>query len=460
VLTLGKLEYQDHGHYHLTLDFNLILKNHFTDNILQIRSIMKISNKIKTIALLSVANFAMIGCKTAVLDDPFGFAPSKTLTAEGAYLSTVGAMKASFDAHQKMGWVAGVVGSEELTTSISTGGSFLFANRIENEKKLTLDNSQNRTIAGQVYLALELAANGRKATEAAFATNAQTKALYLANLSMVEGMMYGDWSKFFVSMPEYDTDKSLSNTEARDKAVSKLQEAITQFQSYNGTTGVDGVTTKGLLVDATVGIKMCNSYIGMLLFDTGSKSAAGAYLAKGYTKADAGKEFGYKNQNTLTGDGIYPDVRNNVEFYVNTYSKSFVDNRIVGDTLRRTPSNWFKPALATPDLRIVMTYFYPQGPVNPLPAGSATVAYNPFITWQEILLMQADPAINASSRDNAVTEVLTSWKMNPKAVTNAVADQTVTIERVARYEYAGRGRRIMAVGTYPKWDLANEFSFK
>ena len=421
---------------------------------------MNINKSFKTLGLFVMASFVLISCKTTVLDDPFGFAPANTLTPDGAYLSTSGAMKAAFDAHQKMGWVAGVVGGEELTTSISTGGAFLFANRIETERKLTLDNSQNRTIAGQVYLSLELAANGRKAAEAAFATNAQAKSLYFANLAMVEGMMYGDWSKFFLTMPEYDVDKSLTNTEARDKAVTKLQEAITQFQAYNGTTGVDGVSTKGLLVDAASGIKFCNSFIGMLLFDTGSKATAGPYLAKGYTKADAGKEFGWKNQNTLTGDGIYPDVRNNVEFYVNGYSKSFVEARIAGDTLRRTPTNWFKPALSTPDLRIVMTYFYPQGPVNPLPAGSATLAYNPFVSWQEILLMQADPAINGTSRDNAVSEVLTSWKMNAKAVSNAVADATVTIDRVSRYEYAGRGRRIIAVGTYPKWDLANEFSFK
>ncbi len=409
---------------------------------------------------LSLLGLMITGCKTEILDDPFGFAPSKTQTPEGAYLSVTGAMKSAFDAHQKMGWVAGVVGSEELTTSISTGGSFLFANRIENEKKLTLDNSQNRTIAGLVYLSLELCANGRKAADVAFATNAQAKALYNANISMVEGMMYGDWSKFYVSMPEYDADKSLTNTEARDRAVSKLQEAITQFQAYNGTTGVDGVSTKGMLVDATNGIKFCNSFIGMLLFDTGNKAGAGAFLSKGYTKADAGKEFGWKNQNTLTGDGIYPEARNNVEFYVNTYSKSFIDSRILGDTLRRTPANWFRTALTTPDLRIVMTYFYPQGPVAPNPVGAATLAYNPFITWQEILLMQTDPAINASTRENTLREVLGSWRLVPAAINNAVADQTVTIDRVSRYEYVGRGRRIMAVGTYAKWDLANEFNFK
>jgi hypothetical protein len=74
--------------------------------------------------------------------------------------------------------------------------------------------------------------------------------------------------------------------------------------------------------------------------------------------------------------------------------------------------------------------------------------------------MKADPAINKEKPADVIKAVLTSWKVKAELIPALVANPTVTLERVARYEYAGRGRRWAAVGSYTKWDVANEFNFK
>ena len=71
------------------------------------------------------------------------------------------------------------------------------------------------------------------------------------------------------------------------------------------------------------------------------------------------------------------------------------------------------------------------------------------------------PSVTAAQRTQTITDVLTSWKMPATLVTTLVADPTITLDRVARYEYAGRGRRWAATtGKYPRWAVSNEFNFR
>jgi hypothetical protein len=75
-----------------------------------------------------------------------------------------------------------------------------------------------------------------------------------------------------------------------------------------------------------------------------------------------------------------------------------------------------------------------------------------------VALMKADPAINKAKASDVIESVLVSWRI--PAATAKTLSTTLALDRVARYEYVGRGRRWSAVGTYPKWQVANEFDFK
>ena len=117
----------------------------------------------------------------------------------------------------------------------------------------------------------------------------------------------------------------------------------------------------GLFNNTELGVKFCNSFIGMLYYDTGARSQAASFLQKGYVIADNGKEFGYKNSNALTSssDAIYSAVASGVQFQLNQYSPSFRDNRVPQDTFRRFPSNWFVPQSSLANNTSKINYFYP-----------------------------------------------------------------------------------------------------
>jgi hypothetical protein len=400
-------------------------------------------------------------CDLGVLTDPKAISIDASQTPTGAYQSTLSALKRGFDAHQNMAWAAGFIANEELQT-LSATSSFPSANNIEAVGKLQEDNGQNTTIAQISYTSLSFADNARKAT--ASVSNASAKALLLANINMIEGVVYGDWSKFYPEVPEAITGKKLAALAARDKAIGLLQEAIRQMAAVSATTEI-GIPTTGLYTDAAQVTKFCNAYIAMLYFDTGEKAKAGEFLSKSYTAADAGKELGYKILNTTTGDGLYPWHRNWVEFSVNKYSDKFRNSRIVGDTLRRTAREyrWWAPftgAAANDNLRIAFNYFFPQSTVSaPSPAGSPQVPQYPVITRGEVVLMQADPTVGQVTATAAMTEVMRSWNMTAAMVTAELAKPDVTLDRVARYEYMGRGRRWPVVSSSAKWDLPLEFKF-
>ena len=74
--------------------------------------------------------------------------------------------------------------------------------------------------------------------------------------------------------------------------------------------------------------------------------------------------------------------------------------------------------------------------------------------------MLADPAINRAAASATISLVLQSWKITKVRADALSIDPTITLDRVSRFEYAGRGRRWSAVGSYAKWELANEFNFK
>jgi hypothetical protein len=74
--------------------------------------------------------------------------------------------------------------------------------------------------------------------------------------------------------------------------------------------------------------------------------------------------------------------------------------------------------------------------------------------------MLADPAVGKANAATTISLVLQSWKIAKARADVLSTEPTITLARVSQFEYAGRGRRWSAVGTYAKWDLANEFNFK
>ena len=414
----------------------------------------------KIVGVLALA-VMLASCDLTVLQDPKAFTVDKAQDANGAYQSAVGAVKNVFDGHQKMAWAAGMVGNEEVQ-SVLDNALTQYGLRIERENTVAKDNTFNRSIVSVTYQGLALADNARQAI-AKNTFSAKGKALLLANVALSEGIAYGDMAKFYAQTIEYGTGAALAPDAAKAKAIAALQEAITQYKAAAGITEAATERLTGLYVDPVIGQKFCNSFIAMLHFDTGAKAQATPFLDLGYVADDAGKEIGIVNINSLTGVGIYPEWRSSVEFQLNGYSQKFIDNRLTADTLRRAPARWFVVAknIDLPTNRVVMNYFYPQSPLTATtPVGGATLAVFPIVSWQEVALMQADAAINKLKADDVKVAVLTSWRIPAARAATLAADPAVTLERVARYEYVGRGRRWAAVGTYAKWEVANEFSFK
>ena len=411
--------------------------------------------------VLALSVFALAGCDLKVLQDPKAFTIDKAQDANGAYQSATGAVKSIFDGHQRMAWAAGMVGNEEIE-SVLDNAITQYGLRIERENVITKDNTFNRAIVSITYQGLALADNARQAV-AKNTFSARGKALLLANINMIEGIAYADMAKFYAQVIEYGTGATLTPDQAKTKALGLLAEAINQYRTAAGIADPATERLVGLFLDPVIGQKFCNSFAGMLHFDTGTKALAAPFLELGYVAADAGREIGIVNINTLSGIGVYPEWRNAVEFQLSGYSQKFIENRITADTLRRAPAQWFVRGknIALPTNRLVTNYFFPQSPLSATtPAGGPTLAAFPIITWQEVALMQADAAVNKANATTVKTAVMTSWRIPAARAADLAADPAVTLERVARYEYMGRGRRWSAVGTYPKWEVSNEFNFK
>jgi hypothetical protein len=422
--------------------------------------------KYKILAFL-LPLFVFSNCDLSILEDPNGIKPEN---GNPLYF-IAGAFKLGFEGHNQICWSAGLIGGEEISAiSANISQTPVF---IETEKTVRGDLGQNGSQANFIYSALSLAAEGRKAVEKNTTASANAKAVLLANVNLLEGMLYGDWAKFYESCYEFGTGKKMTPTETRDLAIARLTEAIKLFGSVTGGyTPADSAQIRGLFINPTMATKFCNSFAGMLLFDMGQKAQAAPYLTKGYARSDVGIELGYKNSNSLTtgGDAIYSAVVSGVQFQLNQYSANFRNNRFVVDTFRRFPSNWFLPQISLADNAGKINYFYPSAPGSGAGTGVAAIpadsrlAFYPIITANEVSLMLADPAVSptmtAAERITVLTAVLTSWRIPAAVAATVAADPATTLERVARYEYAGRGRRWSAVGTYARWPLANEFNFR
>lgn len=412
-------------------------------------------------------SIALTGCdKLKVIDNPVAITPENATAASGTVALVANALKNGFEAHQQICWSASLIGREELRAT-GAAGQFIFANRIEAEGVVATDNSQNSTNSRRAYTAHALAAEALNAIQKnTFSTNpqqdAKAKALLTANAKVIEGLMYLDFAKFYEQTPEPGTGNLLSPEEAKTRAITALQAAKQQFQAYSANTAADpsvggSPVTTGLLVNTNrSGEKLCDSLIGMLHFDTGTRNQAAAFLQNGYTAADAATQAGYRVINALTGPGLYPPAVNYISFRVNDYSDSFVANRIPGDVNRRgAPVNWFDPALA---IETRINYFYP---VPPGPGAITPVVLYPLITWQEVALMLAE--LGQADRATTVFNVVRSWGV-PDAQARTIADNPTEfpISRIARYEYVGRGRRWSQVNaerpnTYRRWPLSFEF---
>lgn len=380
-------------------------------------------------------------CDMRVLNDEVAISSERAGTANGTILAVSGMLKAGFAAHQEIGWAASLVGEQELSPN-RQNPSFVFAVRISNEGLLAPDNTENSTISAGVYNTFALTDVVEKGVAAnTFSTNAgqdaKAKALMTANMLMIRGILYSDLAKFYAEIVEPKTNARLTPDQAKTRAIELLQQAQAKWAEYYANTatlpttfspagmvGVRlGVAPGTFTPDSTAVRKFVNSFIGMIHFDLGSRQQASPFLAAGYDATDAGREVSYLTIDALTGTGIYPTARNYFAFQnLNGYSASLVQNRISADTLRRAPANWYAATAVSP-----ANYFYPPG-----------VRY-PLISWQEVALMQAE--LGARPATEVISAVLQSWRIPAAVATTLSTDPAITIQRVARYEYVGRGRR-------------------
>ncbi|MCS7018997.1 MAG: hypothetical protein RMJ87_00470 [Cytophagales bacterium] len=428
----------------------------------------------KTIHRIAILTGGALIClascnRLKVIDNPVAITPSNATNPSGTVALVANALKNGFEAHQQICWSASLIGREELRAT-GAAGQFIFANRIESEGVVATDNSQNTTNARRAYTAHALVIEALAAIERnTFSSNpqqdAKAKALLIANAKVIEGLMYLDFAKFYEQTPEPGTGTLLSPEEAKNRAIAALQAAKQQFQAYSANTAPDAVIagspiTTGLLVNTNrSGEKLCDSLIGMLHFDTGTRNQAAAFLQNGYTAADAATQAGYRVINALTGPGLYPPAVNYISFRVNDYSDSFIANRIPGDVNRRgAPVNWFDPSVA---IETRINYFFP---VPPGPGAITPVVLYPLISWQEVALMLAE--LGQADRATTVFNVVRSWGV-PEAQARAIADNPseFPLSRIARYEYVGRGRRWSQVNaerpnTYRRWPLSFEFALR
>ncbi|WP_448519073.1 hypothetical protein [Rhodoflexus sp.] len=413
---------------------------------------------------------ALTGCdRLKVIDNPVAITPTNATNPSGTIALVASALKNGFEAHQQIGWSASLIGREELRAT-GSAGQFIFANRIEEEGIVALDNSQNSTNSRRAYTAHALVIEALEAIPRnTFSSNPQqdskAKALLTANAKVIEGLMFLDFAKFYEQTPEPGTGRLLSPDEAKARAIAALQAAKQQFQAYSALAIPDPVVggvpiTTGLLLNNNrSGEKLCDSLIGMLHFDTGTRNQAAAFLQNGYTAADAATQAGYRVINALTGPGLYPPAVNYISFRVNDFSDSFVQNRIPGDVNRRgAPVNWFDPSVA---IETRINYFFP---VPPGPGAITPVVLYPIISWQEVALMLAE--LGQADRNTTVFNVVRSWGV-PEAQARTVADNPTEfpLARVARYEYVGRGRRWSQVNaerpnTYRRWPVSFEFALR
>jgi hypothetical protein len=402
------------------------------------------------------------GCDLRVLNDETAITQDGASSANGTVLAVTGMLKEGFRAHQEITWSASLIGEQELSPN-RQNQTFVFAARISNEGLVAADNSQNRTMAERVYTAFSLAniveqgvaANRFSPNDA---SDARVKALMLANVRFMQAVLYTDLAKFFETIVEPRTNARLTPDQAKQRSIELLQQAGQQWQTFfnstapipssvpvTGFVGVRPGTGGAVTLDSAAVRKFIPSYIAMLHFDTGARPQALPLLANGYVAADQGRELGYQTIDALTGSGVYPTARNYFAFgSLNSFSPSLVANRIPADTLRRAPSNWFVSGVAT-----AANYFYPPA------------ARYPLISWQEVALMQAQ--LGAADSVAAKRAVLQSWNIPAPVAMSLSADPTMTLERVARYEYVGRGRR-WAVGNpqtgqpWRRWPLSDNLN--
>jgi len=386
--------------------------------------------------LVLVASIGLSSCDMRVLNDEVAITQDGAQSANGTVLAVAGMLKSGFTIHQEIHWAASFVGEQELSPN-RQDQTFVFAARIANENLVAADNSQNSTISRELYSAFALTDVVEAGLQNRFSANdgsdSKAKALITANMLAIRGILYADLAKFYQEIVEPKTGARLTPETAKQRAIDLLTQASRRWQEYYANpaplpinaAGMLGVRVVGTTVtpDSAAVRKFVNSYIGMLHFDTGTRPQAAPFLANGYVQSDGGRELGYLTIDALNGPGVYPTARNFVAFRgLNTYSADFIRNRIPADTSRRAPSNWFAPGVAT-----AINYFYPP-----------SVRY-PLITWQEVALMQAQTG--AADSTTVKRNVLQSWNIPAPVATALSTDATITLERIARYEYIGRGRR-------------------
>lgn len=310
-------------------------------------------------------------------------------------------------------------------------------------------NARNRAVGNRSYEALNLAETAlRQVDSATFGTNAianaKGRALLRAHLLFVQGMIYGNLSRYYITIIEHGTKAPLTPAQARAKAIALLELSRTAYRDFNAQPATPAVpfSTNGLIT--TGDDKLLNSVIGMLQFDAGNAAAAGPLLDGGYVAADVARQATFRQD--PNGDFIGHDMWTDFSSGALRYSPDLIANRLPGDSLRvagttaaTNPRNWFS--------NNNFEYYWP------------VVANVPFVSWQEVAMMRAHLTTDPAVRLQLVSAVLTSFGMSAADVTRIVGDPAFTNARISRYVYVGKGRAPISGGTsFRRWEVPDELT--
>ena len=310
-------------------------------------------------------------------------------------------------------------------------------------------NARNRAVSNRSYEALNLAETVLRQIDAATfsanpVANAKGRALLRGHLLFVQGMIYGNLSRYYSTIVEHGTKASLTPVQARAKAVALLAQSRTAYRDFNAQPATPAVpfTASGLIT--TGDDKLINSAIGMFEFDAGNLAAAGPLLDGGYVAADVARQATFRQD--PNGDFIGHDMWTDFSSGGLRYSPDFIANRLPGDTLRvlgttaaTNPRNWFA--------NNNFEYYWP------------VVTNVPFVSWQEVAMMRAQLTTDPAVRVQLVSAVLTSFGMSAADVTRVVGDPAFTNARISRYVYFGKGRAPISAATgFRRWETPDELT--
>ena len=400
------------------------------------------SSAARVVTALCLSSTVLVGCQIDVLQSENDFTEAQIEAAAALPSVARGATKTGVAGIYAMWTVSAMLPPAEATApglgallEVQTQG---FANRL---------NARNRAVGNRAYESLNLAQTVLdRLDQVSLSTNQvasdKGKALLRGNMFFIQGMVYGNLARYYTTIVEAGTRASLTPDQARAKAIGLLELARTNFLALSAQPATPAVpfAVSGLIT--TGDDKLINSAIGMLHFDAGNLSAAGAFLASGYVATDVARQATFRQD--PNGDFIGHDMWTDFSGGALRYSADLITQRMPGDSLRvagtataLNPRNWFA--------NNNFEYFWP------------VVANVPFVSWQEVAMMRAQLATDAAVRASLISAVLTSFNMSAADVARVVGDPAFSDARISRYVYLGKGRSsISRNASFRRWETPDE----